>query len=124
MPLTNNGAIILAAGSIGDGAVVNLANGNCHLGVGDSTTAFSAAQNDLQASTNKLRKAATVTRVNAVLTFIATFGTSDANWAWEETAVFNALSAGLMAARKVQNLGTKTNASSWQLTYTGTVTAA
>ena len=124
MALTNAGAIALAAYAIGDGSVTNLASGNAYLGVGDSTTAFSAAHTDLQAATNKLRKlCTTVSRASGVLTFVTTFGTSEANFAWEEVGVFNASSAGTMVGRKVQALGTKTSASSWQLTKTVTVSA-
>jgi hypothetical protein len=125
MPLCNNGAIIVAATLIGDGSITNLASGNAYLGVGDSTTAFSAAQTDLQASSNKLRKLATsVSRAGAVLTFVTTYGTSEGNFAWEEVGLFNASSgAASMVSRKVQSLGTKTSASSWQLTLTATVSA-
>lgn len=124
MALTNAGAIALAAYAIGDGSVTNLASGNAYLGVGDSTTAFSAAHTDLQAATNKLRKlCTTVSRASGVLTFVTTFSTSEANFAWEETGVMNAASAGVMVGRKVQSLGTKTSASSWQLTMTVTVSA-
>jgi hypothetical protein len=124
MALTNAGAILHAATIIGDGSLTNIAAGNCYLGVGDSTTAFSAAHTDLQAATNKLRKlATTVSRANGVLTLVTTFGTTEANWAWEEVGVFNASVANTMVARKVSSLGTKTSASSWQLTYTATVSA-
>ena len=124
MALTNAGAIVHAATIIGDGSVTNLASGNAYLGVGDSSTAFSAAHTDLQAASNKLRKlCTTVSRVNGALTFITTFGTSEANFAWNEVGVFNASSGGSMVGRVVQSLGTKTSASSWQLTYTPTVSA-
>lgn len=124
MALTNAGAIALAANAIGDGSVTNLASGNAYLGVGDSTTAFSAAHTDLQAATNKLRSlCSSVSRASGVLTFVTTYSTSQANFAWEEIAVFNASSAGTMYGRKVQSLGTKTSASSWQLTYQTTVSA-
>ena len=124
MALSNAGAVAMAAWAIGDGSVTNLASGNAYLGVGDSTTAFSAAHTDLQAATNKLRKlCSSVSRVNGVLTFVTTYTTSEANFAWQEVAVFNAASTGTMVGRKVQDLGTKTSASSWQLTYSSTVSA-
>lgn len=104
-------------------------NANSSIGVGDSTTAFAATQTDLQAASNKLRKAmdATYPQVAAnVLTFRSTFGTSDANFAWQEWAVFNTTSAsgGTMLNRKVESLGTKTSAQSWQLTVTITLGVA
>jgi hypothetical protein len=124
MALTNAGAIAIAANAIGDGSVTNLASGNAYLGVGDSTTAFSAAHTDLQAASNKLRSlCSSVSRASGVLTFVTTYSTSQANWAWEEVGCFNASSGGTMYGRKVQSLGTKTSASSWQLTYQTTVSA-
>ncbi|MGE4226666.1 MAG: hypothetical protein AB7I23_25260 [Vicinamibacterales bacterium] len=85
-------------------------NANAHIGVGDSTTAFAATQTDLQAATNKLRKAMDAgfpQRSGNVVTYQATFGSSDANFPWEESAVFNAPSGGVMQQRKVENKGTK-----------------
>ena len=55
------------------------------------------------------------------MTWRATFGTSDANWAWQEWGVFNAAAAGTMLNRKVTSLGTKTSAATWQLTVSVTV---
>lgn len=102
-------------------------NTNSYLGVGDSTTAFSASQTDLQAATNKLRKAMDATYptlATNVLTFKSTFATTDANFAWQEWGIFNASTAGTMASRKVESLGTKTSAATWVLTATLTLTMA
>jgi hypothetical protein len=105
-------------------------NGNAHIGVGDSTTAAAATQTDLQASSNKLRKAMDATFPThtdgvivgaASIQFKSTFGTSDANWDWEEWGVFNAASGGRMLNRKVEDLGTKTGAASWAFTVTLTL---
>lgn len=126
MGLTNAGRNHLATTLVGE-AVTAFDNSNAHLGAGDSTTAFSAAQTDLVAASNKTRKAMDSTypqRSTNVLTFRSTFGTSDANYAWEEWGVFNASSSGTMFSRKVESLGTKTSAQSWQLTVTLTLTAA
>lgn len=125
MALTNAGRDFLAAAAIESVTLFNNANGR--LGVGDSTTAFDAAHTDLQAATNKLRKAMDSTypqRTGNVVTVRATFATGDANWAWEELAWFNAAAAGTMMARKVENKGTKTSAESWELTGTYTFAAA
>lgn len=127
MALTNAGAVAFAAWAIADGLVSNINNANAYLGVGDSTTAFAATQTDLQASTNKLRKAmdsSYPTRSSGTLTFRSTFNTSEANFAWNEWAVFNAASSGTMVGRKVESLGTKTSSQTWQLTATVTVAAA
>jgi hypothetical protein len=126
MALTNAGRDLIASMLLGE-ATTDFTNANARIGVGDSTTAFAAAQTDLQAATNKLRKAMDATypqRATNVLTFRSTFATGDANWAWQEWAVFNAAAAGAMLNRKVESLGTKTSAQSWQFTVTLTVTAA
>lgn len=126
MPITNAGAVLAATALLNDSATF-LNNANSYLGVGDTNTAFSAAHTDLQASSNKLRKAMDSTypqRSSNVLTFRSTFGTSEANFAWAEWGTFNAAAAGTMFNRKVESLGTKTNTQSWQFTATLTVQAA
>lgn len=126
MPITDAGRNIMVQAVIG-ASVTFFNNANAYLGVGDSTTAFSASQTDLVASTNKLRKAMDATYPSGgsnVIAFRSTFGTSDANFAWQEWGVFNASSAGTMLSRKVESLGTKTSAQTWQLTATLTVTTA
>ena len=127
MAITNAGAIAAASALVGDGGVAVYNNANAYLGVGDSTTAFSAAQTDLVAATNKLRKAMDASypqRTNGAITFRSTFNTSEANFAWEEHAAFNADPGGTMLYRKVESLGTKTNTQTWILTVTATVAAA
>lgn len=126
MALTTAGRDLIATAVVGD-AFTAFNNANAYLGVGDSSTAFSPAQTDLQASTNKLRKAMDSTypqRSTNVITARATFATGDANFAWNEWALFNASSGGTMLQRFVESLGTKTSAQSWQFTVTITVTAA
>ena len=108
-------------------AVTAFNNANSYIGVGDSTTAHAVAQTDLQAATNKLRKAMDATYPSGgtnVLTFRSTFATADANFAWNEWGVFNASSGGTMLNRKVESLGTKTNTQTWQFTVTLTFTTA
>lgn len=118
MGLTDAGRNHVAQDLIGE-AVTAFSNPNAHLGVGDSTAVFAKTQTDLQAATNKLRKAMDATfptRATNIVTFRATFATGEANFAWQEWGVFNAVSAGVMLSRKVESLGTKTSAQSWQLT--------
>jgi len=125
MALTTAGAVALATAAMGD-TFTAYSNANAYIGVGDSTTAFAIGQTDLQASTNKLRKAMDSTypqRASGVLTFRSTFATTDANYAWQEWAVFNASSSGTMLSRKVESLGTKTSAQTWQFTVTLTFSA-
>ena len=123
MALQNLAADMLADATIGGSSYNKLNNSNAYLGVGDGTTAQSGAQTDLQ-GTNKTRKgmdATYPTRASNVLTFRSTFGTGDANHGWKEWGIFNAASAGQMWSRKVEDLGTKTSASTWQLTVTMTL---
>jgi len=126
MALENAGRDIIAQMLIGE-SVTPFNAANAYIGVGDSSDPFDPLDTDLQAAVNKLRKAMEATypqrSVNA-LTFRSLFGTGDANWAWNEWAVFNAAAAGTMLNRKVESLGTKTSAQSWQMTVTLTVTAA
>lgn len=126
MPITDAGRNFMVQSTIA-AASTPFSNANSYIGVGDSTTAFAASQTDLQAATNKLRKAMDATYPSGgsnVITFRSTFGTSDANFAWQEWGVFNASSAGTMLSRKVESLGTKTSAQTWQFTATLTVTTA
>jgi len=102
---------------IGAGGTV-YSNANAYIGVGDSTTSESASQTDLQAATNKLRKAMSVSypsRSGQTLTFRSVFGSSDSNYAWNEFAVFNAASAGTMLNRKVSSQGTKASGQTWTI---------
>jgi hypothetical protein len=125
MALTNAYRDYMASLSVGTGTAFN--NANAYIGVGDSTTAFAASQTDLQAATNKMRKALDAsypTVATNVMTFRSTFATTDANWAWQEWGVFNASSGGTMMSRKVESLGTKTSAQSWQITVTITLAVA
>ena len=110
MPLTTAGRNFIAAAIINSGSPVFYDNAHAYLGVGDSSTAFDPSQTDLQASTNKVRKAMETsypTIATNVLTFKSSFGASDANFAWNEWAVFNASTSGIMLNRDVESMGTK-----------------
>lgn len=107
-------------------------NAQAAIGVGDSTTAAAATQTNLQAATNKLRKAMDATYPQhtdgvvvgaASITFRSTFATGDANFAWQEWGIFNSTTdgTGRMLNRKVEALGTKTSAATWQTTVTITL---
>lgn len=109
-------------------AVTAFDNTNAILGVGDSTTAAADTQTNLQAATNKLGKAmdatypthtdSTGTAGSKSIVYRSTFGSSDANFAWQEWGIFNgALGTGRMLNRKVESLGTKTTGT-WVLTIT------
>lgn len=124
MPMTNAYRDFIAQATIGE-AVTAFDNTNARIGAGDGSTAFAAAQTDLQ-GTNKFRRvmeAGYPQRATNVLTFRSLFASGEANFAWNEWGIFNAASAGTMMARKVESLGTKTSAQSWQMTATITINA-
>ena len=125
MPLTNVGRDHFSTDLIGS-SVIKFDNTNAALGVGDDATAFAKAQTDLQAASNKLRKGMEASFPNVpsaanIIEFRSLFGTSEANFAWEEWGLFNSVSGQTMLSRKVESLGTKTAAQSFQLTATITV---
>lgn len=103
-------------------AITAFSNANAYLGVGDSSTAAAAAQTDLQASSNKTRKAMNATYpdqpANSQIRFQSDFGSSDANYQWLEVGSFNASSSGTMLNRLVPSggLGTKASGATWTLT--------
>lgn len=136
--LTIDGNLLVYGGAsaqwqtlIGSGAVTAFNNANSYIGVGDSTTAALATHIDLQGTTNKLRKGmdatypqhtdATGTAQSCV--WRATFANAEANFTWNEWAIFNgvlttgAAAGGRMLNRVVQALGAKLSGS-WQLTCT------
>lgn len=122
MPLSNAGRNFLAQAAINDTPTF-FTNANARIGVGNGDDAFDVADTDLQGA-SKIRKAMEATyphRADNVLTFRSVFGTSEANFAWEEWGVFNAAAAGVMLNRRVVDLGVKTSAAVWQLTVTVTV---
>ena len=98
------------------GAAVAFSNANARIGVGDSNTAEAATQEDLQAATNKLYKPmdASYPQVSGqTVTFRATFGPDDANWAWNEITADNGVTAAKNLNRKVQVMGVKANPAIW-----------
>jgi len=91
-------------------------NTYAQVGVGDSTTAANATQTDLQAATNKTYKgmeSGYPTSADQKATFKASFGDSEANYAWNEWVVKQATSAKCLN-RKVESLGTKSSGT-WTL---------
>lgn len=120
--LTTAGANALLTALTG-GSITPFNATNARLGVGNGTTAESASQTDLQ-GTNKLRKALDSGYPSVSgnkVTFQATFTESEANYAWNEVAVFNAASGGIMLNRKVVSLGTKSSGAVWVLQLTITL---
>jgi len=85
------------------------------IGVGDSTTAATATQTDLQAASNSKYNAMETgypTSTTQKATFKASFATDEANFAWNEWVVKTTGAECLN--RKVESLGTKTTGT-WTL---------
>jgi len=101
------------------GAETPFDNANAFIGVGDSSAAAVATQTGLQAATNKLYKALDAsypTITGQVTRWRATFGSAEANFAWNELTVANGNSdAAVNLNRKVSAQGTKVSGQTWQL---------
>jgi hypothetical protein len=84
-------------------------NAAAQIGVGDSNTAADSSQTDLQAASNKTYKgmdSGYPISTAQKATFKASFGASEANYAWNEWVVKQS-SSGKCLNRKAENLGTK-----------------
>ena len=103
----------------GLGTPAAFSNANAYLGVGDSSTAEGAAQTGLQASTNKAYAAMESgypSRSGQTVTWRSVFGTSVANFAWNEFTVANGSSdSAVNLNRKVSSQGTKASGQTWTL---------
>ena len=96
-------------------------NAAARLGVGDSNTAADPTDTGLKAASNKLWKAMDASYPTygtaQKATFRSTFGSGDANYAWNEFTVVNAADdGGQNLNRKVSAQGTKTSGQTWELT--------
>ena len=123
MAVTTLGKNDFAAAFMGD-TFTPFNAANARLCVGDSTTAFAVGQTDLQAAANKSRKGMDATypiRAGNILTYKASFGATEANFAWQEWGLAKSASAADMVQRKVESLGTKPAGEIWALTATLTV---
>jgi len=119
--LLNEGIAVLQTLLIGTGGTA-FSNANAYLGVGDSSTAASASQTGLQASTNKFYKAmeAGYPSISAqATTWRSIFASGEGNFAWNEFTVANGNSdASTNLNRKVSAEGTKTSGQVWTLDLT------
>jgi hypothetical protein len=121
-------SLLIAAGGQG------LTNTASRLGVGNSATAETVGQTDLQAAAGSANRwfqimdATFPTQANGVVTLKSTFATGDGNFVWAEwcadigtptVASANTVNANMLN-RKVQALGTKASGS-WVLTATITI---
>ncbi|MDA8324978.1 MAG: hypothetical protein M0033_02040 [Nitrospiraceae bacterium] len=102
-------------------------NSNAQIGIGDSTTAPAAGQTDLQAATNKTYKPMNAGYPTAPsggqVQFQATFGSTDANYAWNEFVIKN-VTSGICLNRSTNGgagFGTKVSGTTWTATTTITI---
>lgn len=127
-----SGNLLLNAGIT---RLVNLAVGaggtaynaaNSRIGVGNSTSAASAAQTDLQGGSKYFQLVTSAVASAQTITWVAAFGTADGNFAWEEWGVDNGASSSATVVtpllnRRVAAMGTKVSGSTWTLTVTVTL---
>jgi len=101
------------------GGGVNFGAG-AYLGVGTSTAAENASYTDLQAASDKLRVAMNgaypTYGTSQKITWQSDFTSAQANFSWQEFAVFSGASGGTMLNRKISDQGTKTSGQTWRLT--------
>lgn len=115
MALTTAGINHISQAIIGAGMPFNHAN--AHIGVGNGTAVFTVNQIDLQGS-SKVRKGMDgdyPVVAPPVVTFRSTFSPAEANFAWNEWAIFNAATGGVMLNRVVESNGTKQDNQTWTL---------
>jgi hypothetical protein len=112
----------LVTGAV-SGATHIFDNAAATIGVGDSSTGAVASQTDLQAAVNKVYKgmeAAYPTSTAQKITCKSSFGSSEANYVWNEWVIKQSTSAKCIN-RKVASLGTKASGSTWTLEVTVTL---
>lgn len=98
-------------------------NAAATIGIGDSATAAAASQTDLQAAVNKTYKGMEggfPTSTAQKVTFKSSFGSSDANYVWNEWVVKQSTSTKCLN-RKVAAMGTKVGGKTWTLEITITL---
>lgn len=100
-------------------------NANSQIGIGDSNTAAAAGQTDLQAAVNKtyvgMDASYPTVPASGQVQYRATFGSAQANYAWQEFVLKHATSA-ICLDRGVSSLGTKAAGTTWVATLTLTLT--
>jgi len=110
--------------AMGEAGLTPFGSNSC-IGVGDGTTAADPAQTGLQ-GTNKFYKQVdsgypTVSGTSII--FQATFGDTEANFAWNEWTVANGCGDEYINLnRKVEPLGTKVAGATWVLQVVLTIT--
>jgi len=101
------------------------------IGIGDSTTAVAVGDTALGAATNKLYHVldGAPSTSGGQMTFVATFGSSEANYHWQEfcvdigtpTVSTSTTVSACLLNHKLSDQGTKTSGQSWTATCTITL---
>lgn len=98
------------------------------IGTADATTAANVADTDLGGTSNKYFQlvSATPSVSGGVTTFVATFGTANGNYAWQEWGVDQGTASGATVTatllnHKIVSMGTKASGASWTITATITI---
>lgn len=100
---------------------------NSRIGVGNGSTAAAVGDTDLAAaagSANRQFKLVSgVSRTGTTITWLATFATTQANFAWTEFGIDNGTADGttvvaVLLNRRIISAGTKTSAQTWAATAT------
>ncbi len=122
--LLNGGADAILSLLTGYGSITVYSNANAEIGVGDSDTAASRTQDDLQAAENYDWQAMedgfpTAPAENTELDgrsvkFKSSWGSEEGNFVWNEWAIRNGPYVHLCLNRKVESLGTKSGGT-WTL---------
>lgn len=128
MTITNDGYEMLCDALVDGAGFTRFNEANAQLGVGNGTTAESAAHEDLQGG-SKSRKgmdSGFPTVSGNTMTFRASWGTAEANFDWQEVGLFNDPSAttNAMFNRWLDNIGTKSSSVTRQLTAEITLAAS
>lgn len=124
-----DGNLLLNAGIARLGSLLTGAGGtafnaaNSRIGVGNSGTAASAGQTDLQGASKHFQLVDSAVWSAQTGTWVATFASGDANFAWEEWGIDNGTVSGSTVTspllnRKAVSMGTKASGAVWVLTVT------
>lgn len=130
MPLTTAGAQLIAKAVTNLNSPTLFNSSTFSIGVGNGGgTAFSIGQTDLQGASKFRKLVSSLTELNGVVTAVASYATSEANFDWSEHGSFNTgntQTGGTMLNRKVESpsLGVKDSSQTWQLTKTLTFSAS
>jgi hypothetical protein len=109
--------------AIAAGGTTAYNNANARTGVGESSAGEDHTQTALQGSTLtfKAMDATYPIRTNQTVDFRSTYGSGDANNAWNEFTVDNGNSRNKNINRKVSSQGTKVAGQTWVLTISLTI---